>query len=111
VRGPSEDLDIAGRRIEKAHGKVEEGCLASAVGTDERNHVPRRNPKVAFREGRSCTVPLGQGGGLQGSAHAMPTLSAISWSVVDTIARMLSVSKPASLAERTHRSRLRRSAA
>src|SRR5207302_6775643 len=97
--------------FEKAHGKVKECRLAGAIRTDERNHVPRRNPKVAFSERRSCTVPLGQGGSLQGSAHAMPTLSALSWSVVDTIARMLSVSKPASLAERTHRSRLRRNAA
>jgi hypothetical protein len=46
-----------------------------------------------------------------GLVHRTPVSASLSWSVVATIARMLSVSNPASLAERTHRSRLRRNAA
>ncbi len=111
--GPrAEHLDLAGRRRQHAHGQVEEGALAGAVGTDQPDHPAGGDLQGAVGERPLAAVLLAQARG-PAARCSCGLLAVAAFTAERKVARnsasMLSSSSPARRALASHCSRLSRS--
>jgi hypothetical protein len=69
----AEDTDAAGGGGQQAHGQVEQGGLAGAIGADQGGDATLWDGQVAVAQGPGASVALAEPAGLQRRAHAMPS--------------------------------------